>query len=120
MGGGSDATTTTTGDTTVTYSVSVQVFEVPATDPLNDEVFRVVVAHKMAETPGRPLSTLTEAGGLVVGGVLAHVMDVSSVDMPLHPPLYRLLPLPQIIPVPLPPPPLTIILDPHTPSPQRR
>ena len=41
-------TTTTTGYTTVTYPVSVQVLEVPAPDPLNDEAFRVVVAQTMA------------------------------------------------------------------------
>ena len=67
-GGGSDATTTTTGDTTVTYSVSVQVFEASAPDPLYDEAFRLVDAQPMAKMPGRPLSPLTEAGGSVVGG----------------------------------------------------
>ena len=36
----SDATKITTGDTTVTYPVSVQVFEAPAPDPLNDEAFK--------------------------------------------------------------------------------
>ena len=74
----------------------------------------------MSETPGRPLSPLIEAGGLVVGGVLAYVMDTSTVDMPSPPPLPRLLPLPQILPVPLPPPPLPLILAPRTPSPHRR
>ena len=48
-----DDTTTTTGDTTITDPVSVQVFEAPAPDPLNDEAFRVMVAHPMSETPGR-------------------------------------------------------------------
>ena len=39
-GQSSDAdTTTTTGDRTVTYPVSVQVFEAPSLDPLNDEAF---------------------------------------------------------------------------------
>ena len=57
------STTTTTGDTTVTYPVSVKVFEAPAPEPLNDEEFRVVVAHPMAKTPGRALSLLEEAGG---------------------------------------------------------
>ena len=73
----------------------------------------------MAETPGRPLSPLTEAGGSVVGGVLSQVMDAYTVDMPPPTPLPGLLPLPQILPVPLPPPPLPLILSPHTPSPQR-
>ena len=66
-GGGEErdysATTNTNGDTTVTDPVSVQVLEAPAPDPLNDKAFRVVVAHTMVETPGRPLSPLTEAGG---------------------------------------------------------
>ena len=37
------ATTTTTEDTTITDPVSVQVFEVPAPNPLDDEEFIVVV-----------------------------------------------------------------------------
>ena len=53
------ATTTNTGDTTITYPVFVQVFEAPEPDPLNDEAFRVVVAQSMAETSGSPLSPLT-------------------------------------------------------------
>ena len=73
---------TTTGDTTITNLVSVQVFEAPAPPPLNDEAFRVVVAKKMAKTPGRPLSLLTKASGLVVGVFLSHVMDAYNVDMP--------------------------------------
>ena len=73
----------------------------------------------MAETPGHPLSPLTEAGGSVVGGVLSHVMDASTVDMSPPPPLPRLLPLPQILPVPLPPHPLPLIPAPYTPYPQR-
>ena len=60
----------------------------------------------MAETPGRPLSPVTEACGSVLGGVLDHVMDASTVEMPPPPPLPILLSIPQIIPVPLPPPPL--------------
>ena len=114
------ATTTTTGDTTITDPVSVQVFEVTAPDPLNDEAFRVAVAHPMAETPGLPLSPLTEAGGSVVRGILSHVMDASTLEMPPHPPLPQILPLPQIIPVPLPPPTLLLIPDLCTPYPQRR
>ena len=114
-----DATTATTGDTTVTDPVSVHVFEAPPPDPLNDESFRVVVVHPITETPSRPLSPLTEAGGLVVGGILAHIMDASTVEMPQPPPLPRLLPLPQILPVPLPPTPLPIIPDMCTASPQR-
>ena len=42
------ATTNTTGYTTITYPVSVQVFEAPAPDPLNGEAFIVVVAQPMA------------------------------------------------------------------------
>ena len=123
FGGGERAaatTTTTTGDTTVTYPVSVQVFEAPAPDPLNYESFRVIVAQPMVETPGRPLPPLPEAGWLVVGGFLYHVMDTSTVEMPPPPPLPQLLPLPQILPVPLPPPPLPLVPDPCTPLPQRR
>ena len=52
-------TTTTTGDTTVTDPVTIQVFEAPAPDPLNNEAFRVVVAQPMAETPVRPISPLS-------------------------------------------------------------
>ena len=74
----------------------------------------------MDETPGSPLSPLTEASGSVAGGVLAHAMDASTVDMPPPPPLRQLLPLPQIIPVPLPPPPLPLIPAPYNSSPQRR
>ena len=81
------ATTTTTRDTTVAYPVSIQVFEAPAPDPLNDEAFRVVVSQPISKTPACPLSPLTEAGGLVVGVILAHVMDESTVDMPPPPPL---------------------------------
>ena len=73
----------------------------------------------MAKTPGCTISPLTEAGGSVVGVVLAHVMDAYTVEMPPPPPLPRLLPIPQIIPVPLPPPPLLLIPAPRTPSPQR-
>ena len=78
-------TTTTTGNITVTDPVSVQVFEAPAPDPLNDEAFRVVVTQPMAKTPGHMLSPLTVANGSVVGGVLAHVMDASTVEMPPPP-----------------------------------
>ena len=81
------ATTITTGDTIVTDPVSVQVFEAPPPEPLNDEAFRVVVAQPMSETPGRSLSPLSEAGGLLVGDVLSHVMDESTVDIPPPPPL---------------------------------
>ena len=54
---------TTTGDTNVTDPVSVQFFDAPAPDPLNDEALRVVVAHPISETPGYLLSPLAEAGG---------------------------------------------------------
>ena len=80
-GGGerdSAATTTATGDTTTTDPVYVQFFEAPAPDPLDDEACRVVVAQLIAKTPGRSLSPLIEAGGLAVGGVLAHVVDAST------------------------------------------
>ena len=87
------ATTTTFVDTTVTDPVSVQLFEAPATDPLDDEVFRVVVAQPMDDMPRRQLSTLTEAGGLVVGAVLAHVIYASIAEMPPPPPLPWLIPL---------------------------
>ena len=40
-------TRTTTGDTTITDPVSVQFFEAPAPDPLNDDAFKVVVAQPM-------------------------------------------------------------------------
>ena len=112
----SATTTTTNGNKTVTDPVTVQIFKAPASDPLNDESFKVVVSQPMAETPGRLLSLLTESGGSVVGVVLAHVMDAYTVDMPLLP---RLLPLPQNIPVPIPPPPLSPMLSSRTPSPQR-
>ena len=46
---------------------------------MNDESFRVVVAQPMAITPGRPISTLTEAGGFVAGVVLAHVSSIRTV-----------------------------------------
>ena len=82
-----DATTTTTGDTTVTDPVSVQFFEAPAPNPLHDEAFRVVVAQPIYDTFGRPLSPLTEAGGSLVGAVLAHVVDAYTVEMPPPPPL---------------------------------
>ena len=108
------ATTTTTGDTTIIDPVSVQVFEASSLEAFNDEAFRVVVAQSMAKTPGRTLSPLTEAGGSVVGAVLAHVVDASNVE--IHPPP----PLPQFLPVTLPPPPLPPISAPCTPSPHRR
>ena len=113
------ATTTTTGDTTVTDPVYVQVSEEPAPDPLNDEAFRVVVAQPMPEMPVQSLSPLIESGGLVVRGILSHVMDASTVEMPPPPQLPRLLPLPQNLPVPLPPPTLPPIPDPRTPLPHR-
>ena len=50
VGGGervADATTTTTGDTTITDPVSVQVFEAPEPYPFNDKEFRLVVAQPM-------------------------------------------------------------------------
>ena len=80
------------------------------------------ISHKnkldpMAETPVRPISPLTEAGGSVVGDILDHVMDESTVEMPPPPPLPRLLPLPQNLPVTLPPPPLPPIPDLRNPLP---
>ena len=82
------ATTTTTGYTIITYPVSVQVFEVPAPDPLNNESLRVVVAQPMAETPGWKFSTLTESSGSVAGYFLSHMMNASTVKMP--PPIHFL------------------------------
>ena len=82
---------------------------------MNDEEFRVVVAQPMDETPGRPLSPLSEDGGSVVGAVLAHVMYASTVEIPPPPTLPRLLPLPQIIPITLPTPPLPLIPVLYTP-----
>ena len=80
----------------------------------------MVVAQPMSEMPGLPLSSLTEADGSVVGGVLAHVMDVSTVEMHPHTPLPQLLPLPQVLPVPLPASPLPIMPVMHTTFPQCR
>ena len=107
------ATTTTTENTTITDPVLIRVLEAPAPDPLNNEAFRVVVAQTMAKTPGWSIYKLTEAGGSVVGDVLAHVMDASTVEMPPPPPL------PRVIPVTLPPLTLPTIPAPHTPSPHR-
>ena len=56
------ATTTTTGDKTVTYTVPIRFFEAPAPDPFNDEALRVVVVDPMSKTPGRLIYPLTEAG----------------------------------------------------------
>ena len=80
-------TTTSTGDTTITYPVSAQGFEAPEPDPLKNEAFRVVVAHTITKTSGRTIYPLTEAGRLVVGGVLSHVMDTYTVEIPPPPPL---------------------------------
>ena len=74
----------------------------------------------MAKTPGRPLSPLKEAFESVMGGVLAHVVDASTVYIPPPPPLPQLLPLPRILPFPLPSTTLPLIPAPHTPLPQRR
>ena len=86
---------------------------------MNDEAFIVLVAHPMTKTPGRTLSPLIEAGGYVVGVVLEHVMDASTVYMPTPPPLPRLLTLPQNLPVHIPPPILPPIQAPLIPSPHR-
>ena len=67
----------------------------------------------MDKTPDWPLSPLEEDGGSVVGFILAHVMDTSTVEMTPPPPL------PLFITVPLPPLPLPPIQAPHIPSPQR-
>ena len=113
------ATMNTTGDTTVTDPVSVQFFEALEPDPLNDEALRVVVAQPMDKTPGCTLYLLEEAGVSVVGGVLSHVMDESTVEMPPPPPLPQLLSLPQTLPVPLSLPPVPLITAPRTASTQR-
>ena len=65
------------------------------------------------------LSPFAEASGSVVGVVLDHVMDASTVEMPPPPTLPRLLPLPRFIPAPLPSTPLTSIPALRTPSPHR-
>ena len=93
----------------------IRFFEATAPDPLNDEALRVVVAQPMEETPIRRLYPLTEAGdtarklypvtedgGSVAGGVLSHMMDESTVEIPPPPRLPRLLPV-TIPPLPLPP-----------------
>ena len=54
-----DDTTTTTGDKTIIYPVSIRFFDAPAPDPLNDEAFRAMAVHTMSETPGCLLSLLT-------------------------------------------------------------
>ena len=74
----------------------------------------------MAETPGRPLSPLAEDGGSVVGGVLAHVVDASTAEIPPPTQIPLLLPITKFLPVPLPSPPFPAILAPHTPPAQRR
>ena len=72
-------TKTTTGDTTITDPVSVQVFGAPVPEHLDNEALRVVFAHTMAKNPGQSLYPLTEAVGLVVGSVLAHFMVEATV-----------------------------------------
>ena len=62
----------------------------------------------MTKTPVQTLSTLKKAGGLVVGDILSHVMDASTVDMP---------PLPRFLPFNLPPPPFPHMPALRTPSP---
>ena len=47
------ATTVATGDTNATDPVSVQVFEAPELDPLNDEAFIVAVSHPILGRPWR-------------------------------------------------------------------
>ena len=80
----------------------------------------MVVAQPMAEMPGRPLYVLTEAGGSVMGVVLSHMTYSSTVEMPPLPTVPLLLPLHQILPVPLPPLPLPPIPYPCTTLPQLR
>ena len=111
------ATTTTTGDTTITDPVSFQFFEVPAPYPLTNEAFIVVVSHPMVEMLGWPLSPLVEADGSVAGPVIAYIMDASTVEIPPTPPLPQFIPIPIFIPVPLTPLPLHPIPAPHTLSP---
>ena len=73
----------------------------------------------MVETPGRPLSPLTEAGGLVVGSVIAHLIYSYTVDMPPPPSPPLFLPFPLFIPVPITPLTLTPIPYLRPPSPHR-
>ena len=95
-------TMTTTVDTNITDTVSIQVFEAPALDPLNDETLRVVVAQTMDETTSRPLSPLADTGGSVVRAILSHVMNESTVDMPTPPPITIFIPVGRP-PLPVPP-----------------
>ena len=74
----------------------------------------------MDENPEQPLSPLTKASWSVLGPVISHVMDVSTMDMPPPPPIPQLLPLPQFIPVTLPPLAFPPIPAPRIPLPQRR
>ena len=54
----------------------------------------------MSKTPACSLYPLTEAGGSVVGGVLAHLMDSSTMEMLPHSPLPRFI-LVSLTPLPL-------------------
>ena len=96
-----DVTTTTTKDTIITDPVSIRVFKAPAPDPLNYKALKVVVSQPIYETPIRLFSPLKKDDRSVIGAVIAHVMDASTVEMPPHPPLPQFLPLLQFILVPL-------------------
>ena len=113
--------------TTITYPVSIRVLEATSPDPLNDEALIVVVSQPISQMHGRPIYPLSEngdtalplypleeAGGSVVGTVLSHVRDASTVDIPPPPPI------PRILPVTLPPLPLPPIPAPRTPLSQCR
>ena len=102
----SASNTTNTGDTTITYLVSIRVFEAPAPETLNDEAFRVVVAQPMDETTVRPIYPLTEAGGSVAEAALAHVIDEYTIEIPLTTPINLFLPVP-LPSLPFPPIPAT-------------
>ena len=65
------------------------------------------------------LYPLTDAGGSVVGPVLSHVMDASTVEMPPPPPLPRFIPVP-LNPLPLPPIPALLNSSPHRCYPEER
>ena len=107
------ATTTTNGGTTITDPVSIRVFEAPAPDLFNDEAFRVVVAQPISEMPGWIIYPFIDADRSVVGDVLYHVMDASTVEIPPPPTITWFLP------ITLPTPPLPPILSLRNPLPYR-
>ena len=105
---------TTNGDTTITDPVMILFFEAPAPEPLNDVTFRVVVARPIFETPSRPISPLTEYGGvfyILCGGCIYFVYASTSST-------YFIFPLPPFLPVTLTRITLPLIPSPLAPLPQ--